>query len=355
VLSLAVLAGVTSGATALHKDVTLKVDGKLLESGVFALTVQDVLASHGIEVEPGDIVTPSLDAPAADGQVISVNFKKSVAFDIDGEVRTVLTNAATVAEALASFDALEIDLAEAALSHALSSQLSPEGDRVVITTRKDVALSLMGKSKPVSTTSRTVAELLAEHKVAYDADDRISPSLDTVLTPDAVVKVSKVETQTLTRKEKVEFTVQIKKVGTLWASERRIARTGKDGKAERTYQVVKVNGKVESETLLSENILTKPVTQVEEHGTKTTSQGKKINLARAAMWDKIAKCESGNRWGINTGNGYYGGLQFSKSSWNANGGRDFAAYPHQASRAEQITVANRYYAKAGLRPWSCKP
>ncbi|MGC3954030.1 MAG: transglycosylase family protein, partial [Propionicimonas sp.] len=76
--------------------------------------------------------------------------------------------------------------------------------------------------------------------------------------------------------------------------------------------------------------------------------------ARAAMWDRIAKCESGNRWNINTGNGYYGGLQFNKASWNANGGRDFAALPHQASRAEQITVANRYYAKAGLKPWGCR-
>jgi uncharacterized protein YabE (DUF348 family) len=355
VLSLAVLAGVTSGVTSLHKDVTLKVDGKMIESGVFALTVQDVLASHSIELEPGDIVTPDLQTPAKDGQIISVNFKKNVDIVIDGEVRTLLTNAATVAEALAAIDTTGIDLAAAALSHELGSQLSPEGNRVVITTQKNVSLSLLGKKKPVLTTSRTVAELLAEHKVAYDSDDRISPELDTVLTPDAVVKVSKVETETVTRKEKVKFAVEIKKVGSLWASERRVAKIGKDGKAERTYRVTKVNGKVESETLLSENVLTKPVTQVEEHGTKTTSQGKKINLARAAMWDKIARCESGNRWNINTGNGYYGGLQFSKSSWNANGGRDFAAYPHQASRAEQITVANRYYAKAGLRPWSCKP
>jgi hypothetical protein len=71
------------------------------------------------------------------------------------------------------------------------------------------------------------------------------------------------------------------------------------------------------------------------------------------MWDRIARCESGGNWHINTGNGYYGGLQFNLASWRANGGRDFAAYPHQATREQQITVANRYYAKAGTRPWSC--
>ena len=67
-----------------------------------------------------------------------------------------------------------------------------------------------------------------------------------------------------------------------------------------------------------------------------------------AMWDRIAQCESGGNWSINTGNGYYGGLQFATASWLANGGDDFASRADLASRAEQITVANRYYAKAGL-------
>ena len=70
-------------------------------------------------------------------------------------------------------------------------------------------------------------------------------------------------------------------------------------------------------------------------------------------WSGVARCESGGNWSINTGNGYYGGLQFDYSSWLANGGDDFAPRADLASRAEQITVANRYYAKAGLGPWGC--
>ena len=72
-----------------------------------------------------------------------------------------------------------------------------------------------------------------------------------------------------------------------------------------------------------------------------------------SVWDSVAACESGGNWAINTGNGYYGGLQFDSSSWLANGGDDFAPRADLASRAEQITVANRYYAKAGLGPWGC--
>lgn len=86
---------------------------------------------------------------------------------------------------------------------------------------------------------------------------------------------------------------------------------------------------------------------------KRVPSGPAIDLSREAMWDRIAKCESGNRWNINTGNGYYGGLQFNLSTWRSVKGQDFAAYPHQARRAQQITVANRLYAKRGLQPWAC--
>ncbi len=70
-------------------------------------------------------------------------------------------------------------------------------------------------------------------------------------------------------------------------------------------------------------------------------------------WDGVAACESGGNWHINTGNGYYGGLQFAASTWSSTGGGDFASRADLASREQQITVANRLYAKAGLGPWGC--
>ncbi len=72
------------------------------------------------------------------------------------------------------------------------------------------------------------------------------------------------------------------------------------------------------------------------------------------MWDRIAACESGQNWHINTGNGYYGGLQFNMQAWLGSGGADFAARADLASREQQITVANRLYAQRGLSPWSCR-
>ena len=65
-------------------------------------------------------------------------------------------------------------------------------------------------------------------------------------------------------------------------------------------------------------------------------------------WDAIAECESGGNWGINTGNGYSGGLQFSQSTWEANGG---SGSPANASRAEQIRVAENTLSSQGIGAW----
>lgn len=74
-----------------------------------------------------------------------------------------------------------------------------------------------------------------------------------------------------------------------------------------------------------------------------------------SVWDDLARCESGGNWSINTGNGYYGGLQFSYATWHGYGGGEFAEYPHQATREQQIVVAERLRAARGYQPWpSCR-
>jgi hypothetical protein len=67
-----------------------------------------------------------------------------------------------------------------------------------------------------------------------------------------------------------------------------------------------------------------------------------------SVWDRIAACESGGNWAINTGNGYYGGLQFTLGTWRAHGG---TGMPNEASREEQIAVAQRVQASQGWGAW----
>jgi hypothetical protein len=65
----------------------------------------------------------------------------------------------------------------------------------------------------------------------------------------------------------------------------------------------------------------------------------------------LAGCESAGNWRINTGNGYYGGVQFSETSWLAEGGATYAAYPNLATEAQQITIAQKLYAVQGWGAW----
>ncbi|MFK8911759.1 transglycosylase family protein [Streptomyces sp. YS-3] len=77
------------------------------------------------------------------------------------------------------------------------------------------------------------------------------------------------------------------------------------------------------------------------------------SAASVSTWDAVAQCESGGNWSINTGNGYYGGLQFSQSSWAAAGGTQYASRADLASKGQQIATAEKLLAMQGPGAWSC--
>ncbi|WP_405881957.1 LysM peptidoglycan-binding domain-containing protein [Streptomyces sp. NBC_01136] len=75
------------------------------------------------------------------------------------------------------------------------------------------------------------------------------------------------------------------------------------------------------------------------------------SAATTSEWDTVAQCESGGNWSINTGNGYYGGLQFSASTWAAYGGTAYSSTADQASKSEQITIGEKVLAAQGKGAW----
>ncbi|MFE5242134.1 MULTISPECIES: transglycosylase family protein [unclassified Streptomyces] len=77
------------------------------------------------------------------------------------------------------------------------------------------------------------------------------------------------------------------------------------------------------------------------------------SAASVATWDAVAQCESGGNWSINTGNGYYGGLQFSQSSWAAAGGTQYAARADLATKGQQIATAEKLLDLQGPGAWAC--
>ncbi|MBO1331999.1 transglycosylase family protein [Streptomyces sp. VRA16 Mangrove soil] len=75
------------------------------------------------------------------------------------------------------------------------------------------------------------------------------------------------------------------------------------------------------------------------------------HAADSGVWDRIARCESGGNWHINTGNGYYGGLQFSAGTWRAHGGGAYASTADRATKSQQIAIATKVQRSQGWGAW----
>ena len=101
------------------------------------------------------------------------------------------------------------------------------------------------------------------------------------------------------------------------------------------------------------NPVRRRVTGVAVAGVATVAGGMATASSAQAstVWDRVAACESGGNWSINTGNGYYGGLQFSDRTWDGFGGERYAPTANRATKAQQITVAQKVLASQGPGAW----
>jgi uncharacterized protein YabE (DUF348 family) len=356
----AVVATVAAGAVgiiAYDKAVELSVDGHVSEVHAFASTVGDLLQRQGITVGDHDVVAPSVDQTLTDGQTVVVRYGRKLTVTVDGQKRDYFTTAMTVDAALAELG-IRVDGAELSVSR--SASLGREGLDVTVSTPKAVNLSVAGKKSLVTSTDRTVADLLAENRVVLGPFDTLTPATTTTLMPGMTVVVTRIAERTVVANEAVGYSVTKQSDSSLYKGDSRVVTTGKAGSKQVTYVVTYVNGVVKSKRATAQKVVKAPVAEVRKVGTKSRPaisagnvSGAGLNVANAAMWDRIARCESGGNWHINTGNGYYGGLQFLTSTWLSNGGGQFAPRADLASREQQITVANRLYARSGLGAWGC--
>lgn len=127
----------------------------------------------------------------------------------------------------------------------------------------------------------------------------------------------------------------------------RVERPGRDGLLAETDLVTRVDGVETSRIAQTLEVVTGSQERIERHGTMVTPP--------ASVWDDLAKCESGQRWDIvrfvNESTSYHGGLQFLPSTWNAFRPVDFPEHAHEASRSQQIEVAERVRDHQGWGAW----
>ncbi|MEP6649918.1 MAG: ubiquitin-like domain-containing protein [Lapillicoccus sp.] len=350
------------------KAVAMTLDGETSSVHIFGSTVGDLLAKQNVAVGEHDLVQPAADAALKDGDTVVVRYGRKLTVTIDGKTTDYWTTATSVDAALAE---LGIGAAAAKLSVSRSEPLGRSGLALTITTPKNVTVTVDGGTATAASIGPTVADALQQLELTLGAQDRVSPAPDTALTEGLAVTVNRIEKKTVNETQPIAFAVTNQDDANLAKGSKKTTTKGVAGEQSVSFEETWVDGKLESRNQTGAQVTKNPVGQVVAVGTKVAApaaptttapppsagntSGAGLNLANAAMWDKIAWCESGQRWNLDLGTGYYGGLQFLKQTWLSWHGDDFAPLPSLATREQQITVANRLYADLGLKPWTCKP
>ncbi|HEX3778979.1 MAG TPA: transglycosylase family protein [Pseudonocardiaceae bacterium] len=342
----AILLSATGGsamAMAMDKDVNVDVDGVNQHIRTYSSTVGQVLKDDGITLGAHDSVSPSPTAPIADGGTIMLERGRLLKVTVDGVETDHWTRSTTLS---AAFNELGISTKGAWVSASGGVAVPLQGMSVSIRTPKTVTL-IDGAAAPqaITTTDATVGDILADHHISVGNQDSVNPGLNDQVTQGMQISISRTGTQVVTVTQSVPFQVQQIQDPTMNEGTQQVTTPGVNGSEQVTYRITSVNGRQTAKVQLSVNVTTQPVAEVEHVGTAP--------LPGDAIWDEIAKCESGGNWSIDSGNGYYGGLQFNEATWDSNGGQAYAPRADLASKADQIAVADKVRAARGYEPWQC--
>jgi resuscitation-promoting factor RpfB len=345
------------GYQALHRTrtVTLSLDGEVTTLETAGATVAEVLEAEGLELGSHDVVAPELSAAVNEGTRIAVKFGRPLTVNLDGDRTRHWVTATSVTTALQQ---IGLRLGGSDLSVSRSAGISRSGLALRVVTPKTVAFAV-GGAKPVrrEVTALTVGQALAERGVKVDRNDRVSPRASTRLATERATRIVVTKVRVAERKvldQPVAFPTRTVSDSSLYEGENEVARSGRNGSRDLTFTLRFVNGKLVKRTLADVSGYVAPVSALLKVGTKekpapAPAPAAAVYSSGSSVWDALARCESGGNWATNTGNGYYGGLQFSLGTWQAYGG---TGLPSANSRETQIAVATRLRdASGGYGAW----
>jgi uncharacterized protein YabE (DUF348 family) len=334
---LTLLGGGTT-ALALDKTVKVTVDGERRTMHTFSSDVAGVLESAGIIAAPQDRVEPAPTTPLSDGDHVVVERARPLTLVEGGSERLVWTTAGSLDEALRD---MGVEAAPAQMSTSPDAAIPLSGLAVELTVPRMVSLTDgTEESVQLTTTAGTVAGLLAERGVALDSDDVAVPTPDTVLTDGMAVQVVRNGVDEVVEVRRIEPPEQVIEDPVLPRGRRVVVERGAPGEQAVLMRVFTENGVEVRREQVRASTTIPPRPRIVRVGTSDDVDTAPA-ISDGSVWDRLAKCESRGNWSINTGNGYYGGLQFNRATWMAYDGDQYAPLPHQASRDEQIAVGVR--------------
>lgn len=333
-------------AVASHKTLSLTVDGTQLTVATMKSRVIDVVEENGYTVGERDDLFPAADASVADTDAIVLRRSRPLQISMDGQNSTeVWTTAATVQEALAQLSMT--DTAPAAASR--GSRLPLAGMSLPVVSAKTVELNDGGTLRTVRLAAPNVGGLLEAAGVPLQQRDTVVPAASAPVVDGMRIDVTRVRIEKVTAQVPLPPPSNRIEDPTLNQSRQVVEDPGAPGLQDVTFAVAEVNG-VETGRLPVANVVLNPARQaVLRVGTKPGTEVPPVSNGH--VWDALAGCESGGNWAINTGNGYFGGVQFDQNTWERQGGLRYAQRADLATREEQIAIAEVTRARQGWGAW----
>jgi uncharacterized protein YabE (DUF348 family) len=341
------LIGGGAAAIAMNKSVTVDVDGEAIQVSTYADTVGEVLQDEGINVGSHDALSPSPSAPINDDGKIVLQRGRQLHLTIDGQKRDFWVRATTVGEALQQ---LNLSADGAKMSQDKDKEIPLNGMSVEIKTLKNITLFDGGNAPTAMQTNAVTAdELLKELKLSLGPDDTITPAGDLKITNGAEVRITRNGVTVINQTEAIDPPVQEIEDPNADKGTEVVVDPGAAGERIATYRITAKNGKETGREEIGSKVTKEAKPKVVKVGTKKPPQPV---ISDGEVWDRLAQCEATGNWAINTGNGYYGGLQFDIRTWNSNGGGAYASRPDLATREQQIAIATKVRdARGGYSAW----
>lgn len=333
-------------AVAAHKTVTLTVDGAQMTVATMKSRVIDVVKENGFAVGDRDDLYPAANAAVHQADSIVLRRSRPLQISLDGEdSRQVWTTASTVQEALAQLQLT--DKAPAAASRGTRVPLA--GMSLPVVSAKTVQLNDAGVTRTLHLAAPNVAAMLEAAGVPLEQDDTVEPAAYSPVIDGMQIAVTRIRIDKETQRLPLPPDNQQIPDVTLNMSRQVIVDPGTPGTQDITFAVAKVNG-VETGRLPVANVVIAAAREgVLRVGAKPGTEVPPIS--DGAAWDSLSRCEAGGNWADNTGNGFYGGVQFDQNTWERQGGLRYAPRADLATREEQIAIAEVTRARQGWGAW----
>ncbi|HUH72087.1 MAG TPA: resuscitation-promoting factor [Mycobacterium sp.] len=343
---LLVLAFAGGVAVSACKTVTLTVDGIAMRVTTMKSRVIDIVQESGFAVDERDDLYPAGDVQVHDAVNIVLRRGRPLQISLDGhDVKQVWTTASTVDEALAQL--AMTDTAPAAASR--SSRVPLAGMALPVVSAKTVQINDGGVTRMVHLPAPNVAGLLSAADAPLLESDQAVPIATSPIVDGMEIQVTRNRIQRVT--ERIPLPPNARRVEDpeMNMSRQVVEDPGSPGTQDVTFAVATVNGVETGRLPVANTVVTPARDAVVRVGTKPGTDVPAVT--DGSIWDAISGCEAGGNWAINTGNGYYGGVQFDQGTWERNGGLRFALRADLATREEQIAIAEVTRQRQGWGAW----